>query len=121
MDDTALIDSLTRIANRNIDFPLIGENLEAELMRPAIAELLPWVPDSVRPYLVDAADGITDAERQDMQSVMLNNVVSDLTRKTPLILRGVVRPVLESIFTPLISELLDFAQGIARAGDVNGN
>lgn len=107
-----LVEALVPIINRRIDVPLIGEATEETLIRVPLQAIVPYLPEAIHPYLIEASDGLSDQERQRYEAEIMEEVVEAVTSQTPLLIRPFVGNTIEGIVKPVISAVMDIAQSV---------
>ena len=117
MSNAQLIDAWTNAINHHIDFPLLSESTEGNLIRPVVEAIVPHIPESMRPFLNDAADGIDDAERAEYEPVLCKAVADYVILTLPVPLRVWTGWVVQQAVGPVVAKLFDIAQGKIRLGD----
>jgi len=110
MSEMEFLESLTRGINLRIDVPLVGETTEEKYIRSGLTYVVPYIPDSVRPLLFDAEDGLNDDERNEHAAKTLERAVQFATRQTPEFLRPFAQSQTETVLRPLIDQVFAFVQ-----------
>ncbi|MCR9197784.1 MAG: hypothetical protein NXI04_04030 [Planctomycetaceae bacterium] len=58
MSNEQFIQSLVQRLNLQLDIPFVGERSEAQMLDWAVRRIVPMIPDSIREFVLSAADGI---------------------------------------------------------------
>ena len=101
MTEAEFIDALVARINPQLDIPWVPEDIEATWIRRAVSLLSPLVTDDIRAFILDAADGLDDAELARLENILvayLNTVIDFpvLGETTEaMILRPIVGAVLD--------------------------
>jgi len=108
--DEELIDAGVPAINRRVDIWRLDEEAEASWIRSGLVVVVPYIPQAVRPILLDAADGLDDAEVQKHSSKTLDDAVAAATEHLPSWVQSVVAPVIRTQLAPFVNALFEFAQ-----------
>ena len=111
------IDYLTPILNDRINIPGIwDEEEEAAKIRSGLALILPAIPKEAIPFLLDAADGLTDAEVNKYVEITLNAAVRPVVRQLPSFVQAFVGTQLHAALEPMVRIIFEYAQKGANLG-----
>ena len=105
-----LVDLGVPAINKRINVWGFPEDMEAEYIRSVLEQIAPHVPVEVRPFLIDAADGLDDSEVTKWSQVTLNLATEAAVTALPLYLQAVAASVVRGTFHILITRLFEFAQ-----------
>lgn len=101
MSNEQFIQSLVQRLNLQLDIPFVGEGFEAQMLDWAVRRIVPMIPDSIREFVLSAADGIDAQELTRLEDVLVNvlneniDVPSVPEQMEPAVFRPVVRAVLD--------------------------
>jgi len=115
VDDATLISFIVHELNQRIDIlgDLVSEEHEENLITPIVELVVPYIPTFIRPVLVDAADGLDDAERQRHQTSLINylhdRIDSDMDA-IPWYGRALINSTLKAVTTKIADLIFGFAQ-----------
>jgi len=118
MTKEELVRRIVPILNNRIDIlgDWVSEETEAEILTSAVMAVAGQIPMEARPFLVDAADGLTDEERDRYAAVTLDMAVASTLAAVPAWVRGFVEGPARDALKPVIDEVFRFAQkGLAIA------
>lgn len=123
IDDDVLINFLVTELNQRIDIfgELISEEHEESLITPVVELTVPYIPAFIRPLLIDAADGLDDAERKLHQTKLINylhdRIESDIDG-VPWYGRTLINSTLKAVTIKIAEFIFEFAQrGISLISD----
>lgn len=99
MSNEEFIQSLVTRLNVQLDLPFVGEEFEAEILHWAVEKIVPMIPDSIRDFVLSAADGIDANELNRLEDVLVNvlNEYIDIPWVPEQLEPGLFRPVVEAI------------------------
>ena len=99
MTDQALRDALVARINLSLDLPFIGEDTERVAIEWVVDKVVPLIPESIRQFVLDAADGVSDDELKRLEDVLVNvlNTYIDIPWMPESIEAQLIRPVVQSV------------------------
>ena len=116
-DPEKIIEDLVSVLNARINIPGIwDEEQEAMKIRSALELIIPAIPASIWPFLLTAADGLTDAELEATLQVILNNIARVAVAPLPSFVQVYISSQIHDAFEPLVKIVLGFAQSGANIG-----
>lgn len=104
LTDTVFIDLLTEQINQQLDIPVISEQTEAAAIRWCVSLFVRFIPQSIRQFCLDAADGVSAEELGRLEDV-LTNVINVLVN-----IPGVPDFLEERIIRTIVKACLEFAK-----------
>lgn|GEM_PF-3318809 len=111
------IDYLVPILNERINIPGIwDEDEEAAKIRSGLALILPAIPAAAVPFLMEAADGLTDAEVDKYVEITLNAAVRPVVRQLPSFAQAFIGTQLHAALEPMVRIIFEYAQAGANLG-----
>lgn len=108
---TEAIDLLVPELNERINIPGIwDETEEAAKIRSALNLILPAIPVVVYPFLVSAANGLTDKETTKYVEITLNSAVRTAVAPLPSIIKSFIGSQLHDALEPMVRIVFEYAQ-----------
>ena len=103
--DAQIIDRAVPFINARIDLIpdalpswISGEAAEALVLRSGLSIIVPHIPDSVRPYIYSAANGLSPEEVERFTEVTLQSVLSQFPVFIQVAVSSRLRPYIEWVF-----------------------
>jgi hypothetical protein len=115
MDDLSLISFLVREINERVDLfgDWVTESQEENIITPVVELTVPYIPNFLRPLLIDASDGLDDAERQVHQTKLINYLHERIEQdmiEIPWYGRALIISSLKSVTEKLAELIFEYAQ-----------
>jgi len=105
------IDLLVPELNARINIPGIwDETEEAANIRSGLEYIMPAMPEEMYPFLVSAADGLTDKETERYLEITLNSAVRTAVAPLPYFAKAFVGTQLHDALEPMARIVFEYAQ-----------
>ena len=101
MSNEEFIQSLVSRLNVQLDLPFVGEAFEAQMLDWVVRKIVPMIPDSIREFVLTAADGIDEQELDRLEDVLVSvlNHHIDIPWVPEQLEPGLFRPVVQAVLS----------------------
>ena len=104
MSNEEFIQSLVSRLNVQLDLPFVGEAFEGQMLDWVVRKIVPMIPDSIREFVLTAADGIDEQELDRLEDVLVNVLNHHID------IPWVPEQLEPGLFRPVVQAILDYAK-----------
>ena len=112
-----LLDQMVPILNARINIPGIwDEEQEAARIESALRLIFTHLPGKAWPYLLNASNGLTDAETEEIIEITLNSIARAVVAPLPSFVHAFISSQIHDAFEAPLRIVMEYAQAGANLG-----